>query len=343
MAYSWMMLYYYVLTDTLCADSESDHDFFGILKLSIKTLFNRDTFPSRRFLNFDAANETSITFPTFNMTKNKFSKFKVDIPELLYDNATFYTILSIIAIYFFVEFVILVYKDLVRTFSSSKRISLFQIEQTKETGFLDMNLDVEIKYVKDLATPKPKNVAISYFRAKFESNIYQSRAYYRFSKQFISTQFIGFMIIFFLTTTIIRNVTKIIDVIYGTIVLIIDYLVTDVFSELFTNTKTEEQDNYIQRLDQNGTLIKSIKNSHYIEKMLNDRKEITSIDPFEIGESIVVQACLITSFIFTIQILLFVKRYQKHVLNAYKGVYIDIPSPAKFKNSKLVSGSMRYR
>jgi hypothetical protein len=132
---------------------------------------------------------------------------------------------------------------------------------------------------------------------------------------------------------------------YGTIILILDYLATDVVLKLFT--KAEEQVSFIKELDENGTQIKSSKNTDFMERMLNnsDDNDVsnTLLYGFNMGETILWQACLVTSLLFTIQILLFVKRYQKHVLNAYKGVYIDIPSPVKFKNSKLVSGSMRYR
>ncbi|CAF0891208.1 unnamed protein product [Rotaria sp. Silwood1] len=53
-------------------------------------------------------------------------------------------------------------------------------------------------------------------------------------------------------------------------------------------------------------------------------------------------ACFLTAIIYFIQLLFGMKNYQKHMLNAYKGIFIDIPPRSAFKNVRLISKHIHY-
>ncbi|CAF3587083.1 unnamed protein product [Rotaria sordida] len=53
-------------------------------------------------------------------------------------------------------------------------------------------------------------------------------------------------------------------------------------------------------------------------------------------------ACLLTAIIYFIQLLFGMKNYQKHMLDAYKGIFIDIPPRSAFKNIRFMSKNIHY-
>jgi hypothetical protein len=53
-------------------------------------------------------------------------------------------------------------------------------------------------------------------------------------------------------------------------------------------------------------------------------------------------ACFLTAIIYSGQLLFGMKSYQRHMLNAYKGIYTDIPSRSTFKNARLMSKHIHY-
>ena len=64
---------------------------------------------------------------------------------------------------------------------------------------------------------------------------------------------------------------------------------------------------------------------------------------YENLSSYIVIACVFSSGMYAMQLFIGIRRYQKNVLNAYKGKYVDIPAPKRFANAKLVSSSLHYR
>ncbi|RNA23936.1 hypothetical protein BpHYR1_042882 [Brachionus plicatilis] len=59
--------------------------------------------------------------------------------------------------------------------------------------------------------------------------------------------------------------------------------------------------------------------------------------------SYIILACCFTTGVYVVQLFLGIRSYHQHVLNGYRGVYEDIPSPKKFSNVKLASSSLHYR
>jgi hypothetical protein len=336
MCYAWIMLFYYVLTDSFCDGDQSESGFFNVAKSWIKNVLNKNDFPSYKQNSIHKAYEDSRV--------NPLPKVVPDIVEYMYENLTFYATLSIIAFFFALQVAFLLIKDQKKVFTQIRELFSRRARLLLELDrdyYLNMNLDNEMKYVQELATPRSKYTTISYFRYNFETYVYKSRQYFRFSKQFLSTQFIVVMLLFFLTTTIVRNSSRIFELIYGTVVLLLDFIITDVFKQLLTGSGQKQQQNeFLDKLMQGNTTEKL--KSEFLDKIMKMRKANFLQRSFQISEHVIMQACIATTVIYAVQILVFIKRYQTHVLNAYKGLYLGIPSPKKFKNSKIVSCSMRY-
>ncbi|CAF1648420.1 unnamed protein product, partial [Adineta ricciae] len=53
-------------------------------------------------------------------------------------------------------------------------------------------------------------------------------------------------------------------------------------------------------------------------------------------------ACCLTSLIYFGQLCLGMKHYQRHMLHAYQGIFVDIPSRSAFKNMRLMSKNIHY-
>ncbi|UJR10436.1 hypothetical protein I4U23_014640 [Adineta vaga] len=53
-------------------------------------------------------------------------------------------------------------------------------------------------------------------------------------------------------------------------------------------------------------------------------------------------ACCLTSMIYFGQLFIGMKHYQRHMLDAYRGIFIDIPSRSTFKNARLMSKNIHY-
>ncbi|CAF4742198.1 unnamed protein product, partial [Rotaria sp. Silwood2] len=53
-------------------------------------------------------------------------------------------------------------------------------------------------------------------------------------------------------------------------------------------------------------------------------------------------SCFLTAIIYFIQLLFGMKKYQKHMLDAYKGIFIDIPPRSAFKNVRFMLKNIHY-
>lgn len=158
---------------------------------------------------------------------------------------------------------------------------------------------------------KPK----SFLRHLIEKYIYKPKKDFRYSKQFINTHIIAFILLYYLTSIIIRKSTLIMNLSSNFLILLINYI--------FKSSSASEANSFINNSKTQLNIIVKSLFSHI------------TID--------IVVACSLTTSIYVIQLLLGIRNYQKQVLNAYKGVYVDIPSPKRFSNAKLTSSSLHYR
>jgi hypothetical protein len=52
--------------------------------------------------------------------------------------------------------------------------------------------------------------------------------------------------------------------------------------------------------------------------------------------------CFLTAIIYSGQLLFGMKKYQRHMLDAYKGIFLDIPPRSAFKNARLLTKNIHY-
>jgi hypothetical protein len=172
----------------------------------------------------------------------------------------------------------------------------------------------EIKYTKELFKPgirKPPSF-VKYF---FENYVYKNRKDFRYSKQFINTHIIAFILLYYITCIIIRKSTLIVSISSNLLILVVNFLFK-------MNPATDNSGFMLVSRNQLNKLIISLYDN--------------------ISSYIVIAAC-ITTTIYLIQLFVGIRNYHQHVLNAYKGVYVDIPAPSRFSNAKLASSSLHYR
>ena len=90
---------------------------------------------------------------------------------------------------------------------------------------------------------------------------------------------------------------------------------------------------------------------HLIEKIysftlipciiLYDELNLPEPKPFNLKYEMIL-ACFLTSTIYFGQLFFGMKNYQRHMLHAYKGIFIDIPPRSAFKNIRLMSKNVHY-
>jgi hypothetical protein len=173
-------------------------------------------------------------------------------------------------------------------------------------------VDHELKYTKQLLKeniPKP----ISFSKYLFEKYVYKARKDFRYSKQFINTHIIAFILLYYITCLIIRKSKLIMSVSSNLLLLLISFIFK----------------------------MSSIKDNNF---MLNSKSTLDKLieSLYENLSSYIITACLFSTVVYIVQLFIGIRRYQKNVLNAYKGKYVDIPAPKRFANAKLVSGSLHY-
>ena len=182
------------------------------------------------------------------------------------------------------------------------------VECNREMKFTAGYIKNEIKYTRGLLIETKSRP--SFFRYLFEKYIYKSQPNYRYSKQLLSTCVFSLILIYYLTTNLVNTGNEIAKILKKVV-----FFMALLVMRIFVN---DEKKLY-----------------EYMSKF-NEAIESTLLDVFY-------QSCFLTGFIYAIQALLIVKNYHKHILNAYKNVFVDIPPPKAFSNLKLVSASMHYR
>ena len=222
----------------------------------------------------------------------------------------------------------------------------------------NLGIETALKYTRRRLGRSLPHI-VSYLRQLVERHIYHNRRYYRFSRQFASTQFICAMLLFFLTSSIVRNSDRILELIYGFVTLLSDWFVNEVIVNKLVNNEefSENKNKYKQKfaeikdkyfgnksLDSNASSSPARLLDRYLENRASAEMEPDFLKKFfNMCQGFIVQACWSTSAIYGTQILLFIRAYQTHVLNAYRGVFDGIPPPSDFSHLKTVSSSIRFR
>ncbi|CAF0721293.1 unnamed protein product [Rotaria sordida] len=75
--------------------------------------------------------------------------------------------------------------------------------------------------------------------------------------------------------------------------------------------------------------------------VLTDEIDLPQPKPFNLKYEIII-ACFLTAIIYYGQLLWGMKNYQKHMLDVYKGKFIDIPPRTAFKSARLISQHAHY-
>jgi hypothetical protein len=75
--------------------------------------------------------------------------------------------------------------------------------------------------------------------------------------------------------------------------------------------------------------------------ILYDELDLPEPKPFHLKYEMIF-ACFLTAIIYSGQLLFGMKKYQQHMLNAYKGIFLDIPPRSAFHNARLMSKNIHY-
>ena len=75
--------------------------------------------------------------------------------------------------------------------------------------------------------------------------------------------------------------------------------------------------------------------------VLSDELDLPEPKPFNLKYEILI-TCFLTAIIYYGQLLWGMKNYQKHMLDAYKGIFIDIPPRTAFKSARIISQHAHY-
>jgi hypothetical protein len=75
--------------------------------------------------------------------------------------------------------------------------------------------------------------------------------------------------------------------------------------------------------------------------VLSDELDLPQPNPFNLKYEIMI-TCFLTAIVYYGQLFWGMKNYQKHMLAAYKGIFIDIPPRTAFKSARLISNHAHY-
>lgn len=270
-----------------------------------------------------------------NVTQNRAQlEARVFLNNLVVEKWLFYASLSLIALFMFREFVSLTLQTIrdryVRWRARKNCRYCSQKKQSQNCCCCDdvclsyyLKKSNEMKYVKQLL--KAQNHSshrykrISLVKHLLDKYVYENRRYFRYSKQFVNTNVISFVLVFYLTSLMIRKSHLLIDATSGGLI----------FAIKFTLMSTASSETSFL------SLLTTQSSQQTLEKFL--------IGLFESLKVYIVVAALVTAVVYVVQLVNGIKKYQRNVLNAYKGVYVDIPSPRKFSKATITSNYLQYR
>jgi hypothetical protein len=245
----------------------------------------------------NAQNVITKKLSTFSCEEENFAD--VSKNSFMFENFFFYVVLFLTAFYMIFEFFSLIAKKF-----ASKRCLKNRDEDVDE---------LEIAYVKALLASSKQVKPISLAKYLIEKYIYKSHRHFRFPKQFINTQIIGFVLLYFVTFFLVRHTQSIVKWSGRLFIFVINFVFAD-SARLLSMSKSER-----------NALINAACSFHA-----------------SIRDNILL-AAFFTMVVYAFQMFLGIKNFHRHVLNAYKGVYAGIPSPKKFTNAQLASYSLHYR
>ena len=271
-----------------------------------------------RFLGINVSLNKSGTFFDGISAKNFTTDLKsinssLFVSNFMYEKFVFYAVLVLISFYMISEFVKLMGKYFTEKRMAQKNNCVHckpKRDVNVNVEYSNQKVDHEIKYTKELFKPKIRK-PISFSKYLFEKYIYKNRRDFRYTKQFINTHIIAFILLYYITCLIIRKSNLIVSVSSNLLILAI---------------------NFIFKANDSGFMV--------VTKNQINRFVLSLYE--NISEYIVFAACFSTA-VYVVQLFIGIKSYHRHVLNAYKGVYVDIPSPKRFSNVKMASSSLHYR
>jgi hypothetical protein len=303
-------------------------------KTSINLTNSNQTFNrvQRNTRNSNLTNNSELSLSENLLSINKSTFYD----NIMYEKFIFYAVLCLITFYMLTEFICLLIQS-IKKFKLKQQVKKNTCNCCKkklndnnntiannDDHINDMKIKLdqyqnkrvkhEINYAKDLISKKI-NKPKSLLKYLVEKYFYENRPDFRYSKQFINTQIIAFILLYYITCIIIRKSNQIVNLSSNFLVLII---------------------NFIFRM--------SINNNENSFSAFNSKAQLDLIveSLFRNVNTLIIISCCLTSFIYIVQLLLGIKNYHKIVLDAYRGIYLDIPSPKAFSNAKLASSSLHY-
>ncbi|CAF0777204.1 unnamed protein product [Brachionus calyciflorus] len=359
--YVLFLLIYYVYMNTFCLlsayssikqaykviNSEKKFDkidfpnYLRVNKVLNETQQVLDTTKSSRLRFFSnlklAKNRSDSTLSPGFLNKTEDSDLKKNVTTLIkdqlfmknfmYEKFLFYTVLCLISLYMITEFSILMIQSIRKKKEKQKRKHKCSCckkrmnsdskseSEDEDIGVLSKvrqgdKVDNEINYTKELfRRQKP----ISFIKHIINRYIYENKKHFRFSKEFINTNLIAIILLYYITSLIIRKSNQIVSLSSNLFIIMINFI--------FKLSTATEMSYLVPSNAQINNLITSLYDN--------------------IG-SYIVWACCFTTGIYVVQLFFGIKSYHRHVLNGYRGVYEDIPSPKKFSNVKLAASSLHY-
>ena len=250
------------------------------------------------------------------------------LKNFMFEKFLFYTVLCLISFYMITEFGILMIRSMRKKKEKLKKkykcscckknldCEMGQSDDEDDCGVFSRlqngeKADNELKYTRELfRKPKP----VPFFRHLIGRYLYDNRKFFRFSKEFINTNLIAFILLYYITCLIIRKSNLIVSLSSNLFIIMI---------------------NFIFKLGSATDMSYMVPSNAQINNLISSLYDNIS--------SYIITACCFTTLIYVIQLFLGIKSYHRHILNGYRGVYEDIPSPKKFSNVKLAASSLHYR
>ena len=323
--YVWLLFVYYVFVNELCVQEvvnvgEMLKASFGSAKEFVQGFLTDDFDLSSIVLSINTLKNKTQVYKVADKLKNYTSNatsikglIKQSGKTIKLEELVFYIILCLIAVNLTVECVLIALNQILKL-GNFNLVGLFNAKQINEASReleYESDSDYEIARVKNELNYTAhifrgqQSGKVSYLKHVFEKYVYKRHKYFRFSKQFLNVHVIGFILIYYATFFIIRASEH------------ISYVCTTAFGLLL------------------NLLLKKYLTAESILKVVDTIYVL-------VGD-VMLKTCLLTSSIYVVQLMFGIKKYQEHVLEAYRGVYSDVPSPKKFSNAKLASGSLHYR
>ncbi len=362
--YVLSLLFYYVYMNIFCLLSAMEaikdahnlpangnsNQFINTIKSRIPELANvRMIKTNKSTKNFSSFNNTfnriQRNIKSSNMTNNNESSLRENLlsinkstfyDNIMYEKFIFYAVLCLITFNMLTEFIYLLVQSLNKfklkqqmkknTCTCCKKKFNDEINKTENkddyVNEIEIKLDEyqekkvkhEINYAKDLIRKKIRKPK-SLLKYLIEKYFYENRPDFRYSKQFINTQIIAFILLYYITCIIIRKSNQIVNLSSNFLVLLINFIL-----KMSTNDN-ENSFSAFNSKEQLNLIVESL---------------------FRNVNTLIIVSCCITSFIYVVQLLLGIKNYHNTVLDAYKGIYLNIPSPKRFSNAKIASSSLHY-